>query len=122
MSIRELMGTLLDSFGDTDVNTTDVITREMLLERAALIREISDLCKQTGQFQHASDQVAEFIKIIDDDPRVEDKLVHAWIYLLDRVASAPLKSLVDGAVILIMPIVEHYLPDDEIKEPAIGLH
>ncbi|MFQ2238230.1 hypothetical protein ACK32R_21310 [Aeromonas dhakensis] len=117
MSIRGLMGTLLDSFGDTDV-----ITREMLLERAALIREISELCKQTGQFQHAGDRVEEFIKIIDGDPRVEDKLVHAWIYLLDRVASAPLNSLVDGAVILIMPIVEHYLPDAEIMEPAHGLH
>ncbi|MFM5296686.1 hypothetical protein ACEUAI_20865 [Aeromonas veronii] len=116
MSIREKMGALLESFGEPEV-----ITREMILERSASIREISELCKQTEQFQRAGDQVADFIKVIDDDSQVEDRLVHAWIYLLNRMASAPFAIFADGAVILIMPIVAHYLPNAENEESLLGI-
>lgn len=116
MSIREKMGALLDSFGDPDV-----ITREMLVERSTLIRKISALCEQTEPFQNARDQVADFIKVIDDDTQAEDRLVHAWIYLLNRIANAPISIYADGAVILLMPVVAHYLPSEVGEEKTLGI-
>ncbi|MBC8951297.1 hypothetical protein Xets_04104 [Xenorhabdus sp. TS4] len=111
MQIRDYMTKLFDAIGDTKE-----VTREMLLDQAELIHTISDKCQSTGLFLDSQAHFNQFIQEIEADDKVEDRLLHAWCWLLDRIVKAPTSFHMDGAVILTMPLVARYLPPVE-REP-----
>ncbi|EEB8902898.1 hypothetical protein GJ49_24350, partial [Salmonella enterica subsp. enterica serovar Typhimurium] len=111
MQIRDYMTKLFDAFGDVEE-----VTREMLLEQAELIHTISDKCQSTGLFLDSQVRFNQFVQEIEADDKVEDRLLHAWCWVIDRIVKAPTSFHMDGAVILTMPLVARYLPPVE-REP-----
>lgn len=111
MQIRDDMTKLFDAFGDAQE-----VTREMLLEQAELIHTISDKCQSTGLFLDSQARFNQFVQEIEADDKVEDRLLHAWCWVIDRIVKAPTSFHMDGAVILTMPLVAKYLPPVE-REP-----
>lgn len=111
MQIRDYMTKLFDAFGNTEK-----VTREMLLEQAELIHTISDKCQKTGLFLDSQVRFNQFVQEIEADDKVEDRLLHAWCWVMDRIVKAPTSFHMDGAVILTMPLVARYLPPFE-REP-----
>ncbi len=111
MQIRDYMTKLFDAFGDVEE-----VTREMLLEQAELIHTISDKCQSTGLFLDSQVRFNQFVQEIEADDKVEDRLLHAWCWVMDRIVKAPTSFHMDGAVILTMPLVARYLPPVE-QEP-----
>ncbi|MBA1889931.1 hypothetical protein HLX92_27855, partial [Escherichia coli] len=88
----------------------------MLLEQAELIHTISDKCQSTGLFLDSQVRFNQFVQEIEADDNVEDRLLHAWCWVMDRIVKAPTSFHMDGAVILTMPLVARYLPPVE-REP-----
>lgn len=117
MQIRDYMTKLFDALGDTEE-----VTREKLLEQAELIHIISGKCQSTGLFLDSQDRFNQFVKEIETDNKVEDRLLHAWYWLLDRVVKAPTSFHMDGAVILTMPLVAKYLPEKKPEHRTIVLN
>ncbi|HBX5338676.1 TPA: hypothetical protein MH415_28120, partial [Klebsiella pneumoniae] len=111
MQIRDYMTKLFEAFGDPEE-----VTREMLLGQAELIHTISDKCQSTGLFLDSQKRFNQFVQEIEADNKVEDRLLHAWCWVLDRIVKAPTSFHMDGAVILTMPLVARYLPPVE-REP-----
>ncbi|MBS7511863.1 hypothetical protein KIF62_20495, partial [Klebsiella pneumoniae] len=111
MQIRDYMTKLFEAFGDVEE-----VTREMLLEQAELIHTISDKCQSTGLFLDSQVRFNQFVQEIEADDNVEDRLLHAWCWVMDRIVKAPTSFHMDGAVILTMPLVARYLPPVE-REP-----
>ncbi len=111
MQIRDYMTKLFEAFGDPEE-----VTREMLLGQAELIHTISDKCQSTGLFLDSQKRFNQFVREIEADDKVEDRLLHAWCWVLDRIVKAPTSFHMDGAVILTMPLVARYLPPVE-REP-----
>nr|WP_254155536.1 hypothetical protein [Salmonella enterica] len=111
MQIRDYMTKLFDAFGDAQE-----VTREMLQEQAELIHTISDKCQSTGLFLDSQARFNQFVQEIEADDKVEDRLLHAWCWVIDRIVKAPTSFHMDGAVILTMPLVAKYLPPVE-REP-----
>lgn len=105
MEIRECMCKLFDALGDDEV-----VTRDMLIAQAHLIREITEECKRSPFYVSHKDKVEQSAKDMEQDPRVEDPLIFAWWWMMDRIAKAPTQFHRDGAVILIMPALAKYLP------------
>lgn len=108
MQLRDYMTNLFEAFGDAED-----VTREMLLEQAALIHTISDKCKSSGLFKDNQVRFNQFVQEIEADDKVEDRLFHAWCWMVDRIVKAPTSLHMEGAVILTMPLVARYLPPVE---------
>ncbi|MFC6674052.1 hypothetical protein [Marinobacterium aestuariivivens] len=111
MQISDDITKLFDSFGDAEV-----VTRDMLVSQADLIRDISEKCKGTGLFRESKERFEEFVEAIEVDENVDDRLTHAWTWLMDRIVKAPTRLHMDGALILTMPLVERYLPPPESSQ------
>lgn len=111
MKISDGMKKLFDALGDKEI-----VTRDMLIAQSDLIREIGGKCERTPLYERSRDKVEQFVKNFEQDPRVEDRLLHAWWWLMDRIVNAPTQFHMDGSVILTMPLVAKYLPALSGKE------
>ncbi|MDH1403732.1 hypothetical protein [Pseudomonas sp. GD03730] len=81
-----------------------------LLAQADLIRSISQACEQTGLYERSKAKVDEFAIELTDKLETDRHLVHAWLWLLDRIACAPTHFHAVASVRLCMPLVARYLP------------
>ena len=107
MKLRDQMTELFNRFGDVDV-----VTRDMLVAQADMIRDIGAKCRETGLFKHSQEQFDEFVAAIEADTPPEDRLVHSWTWLMNRIVQAPTSLHMNGAIVLTMPLVERYLPEE----------
>jgi len=83
---------------------------DALLAQAGLIRSISQACEQTGLYERSKAKVDEFAIELTDKLEADRHLVHAWLWLLDRIACAPTHFHAVASVRLCMPLVARYLP------------
>lgn len=83
---------------------------DALLAQAGLIRSIATACEQTGLYENSKAKVDEFAIELTEKLETDRHLVHAWLWLLDRIACAPTHFHAVASVRLCMPIVARYLP------------
>lgn len=92
---------------------------EYLKENRALIKELSESARQTGIFQRGQEEVEVFKKKLNssnDSGAIEENVVNAYIWVLDRIVNAPTRLHMQCSVALCMPIV-----DDAFMDNAEGV-
>ena len=101
------MAAILDALDGAD--TIEALMAGLLVQ-AARIRSLSEACQQTGLFDHAQTQFADFKSELEASTTPAQRLPTSWLWLLDRIVAAPTRIHMRGAVRLCLPLVASYLP------------
>lgn len=106
-SIDSLMADLMDA---TEAFDCEDSLKQALIEQAEKIRAIANACEKTEIFSLGVKQTQEFKAVLEAEIQPEQRLQKSWLWVLDRIVSAPTALHMRGAVRLCMPIVASYLP------------
>lgn len=101
-----------DLFSKLEGLESDADAVPILIANADTLRTIAAAYRETGLFKRASDQYAEFKAAIESDTPPEGRLLHAWQWLLNRLAGAPTSYHVVAVIRLCLPLVADYLPEE----------
>lgn len=116
----ELMDALLEKGAVLPENASQDEVFSYLKENRSLIKELAMYARQTSIFERAQEDVMEFKKKLkqgNDSSAIEENVVSAYIWVLDRIVNAPTQLHMQCSVALCMPIV-----DDAFMDNSEGVH
>lgn len=111
----ELMGDLFDKSECLSDDASNEEVFAFLSDNRDLIRSIADDARGTGLFDKSREQYDEFRKtVLKDEQSVEQNVVNAYLWVLDRIVNSPTQLHMQSSVLLCMPIVDEAFADQQI--------
>lgn len=110
-TISDDFNAIMDALADKPA-----IDEAALISLSAEIKALSVKCQNTGLFDHSRERYEEFVAHIETNEPEDKWLINSWAWLMNRIVEAPFGILMHGAVVLCIPIVAKYLPNNEEQE------
>lgn len=109
-SIEDQVGELFDAMDHLPEDATDEAVQAELLAQSDKIRAISQACEKSPLYVRAKAKVDELSAGFAAQFGPERQLMVAWLWFLDRMASAPTYFHQVGTIRLCLPMVARHLP------------
>lgn len=85
------------------------VTREMILERSELFKELSDLCSKNHAFQLISIRAGRLIAYLESTEEESDLVLLSWELFVEEISAAETVMHADIAILTYIPIIYYFI-------------